>query len=84
MNKWKDSIQALLYAVVMIAATVLLANALAGCTVVKERGEAYADATEAFINPDKIVACYKRDGENRTGFEARCFGEGCQLPECPK
>ena len=57
-----------------------------GCTVVettKEKYEIYDEAVASYLKPEKVVFCYSRDKEEKRGFEARCFGEGCTVPQCP-
>lgn len=56
---------------------------VSGCTVVQEKGEAYRRAAEDFANPEKLKICYTREGDVTTGVEYRCFGEECELPDCP-
>lgn len=66
----------------MRGALVALALLSIGCETVQEKGRIYRDVGERFAVPDKVVVCYGRDGDVQTGYEARCFGPGCELPEC--
>lgn len=58
--------------------------ALSGCTTLEQRAGDYQEAVGLFTRPDKVKVCYSRDGEDRHGFEARCFGSECELPDCPQ
>ena len=62
----------------------ILGIMIAGCTVVEQKFEDYQDVAAKFSRPDKIKVCYQREDDTRTGFEVRCFGENCELPECPQ
>ncbi len=65
-----------------ITATIL-GIAVAGCTVIEQKAEDYQEVAAKFSRPDKIRVCYTREEETRQGFETRCFGNDCELPECP-
>ena len=54
----------------------------AGCTVIEEKKEDYEAAVSCYGRPDKVVICWSRDGEERKGFEARCCGKDCSVPQC--
>jgi len=58
--------------------------AMAGCTQVDRKLDAYRDASGRFLHPDKLRICYTREGDKQQGIESRCFGDGCTLPECPQ
>ncbi len=49
-----------------------------GCTVVQEKGERYQAVMEKFWNAGHVEIHYKREGENLSGWEYRCFGEACK------
>lgn len=67
-----------------IVIAIIIGIAVAGCTTVKQKYEAYEEVASGFTYPDKVVACYKREGDAKRGFEARCFGQECEVPECPQ
>ncbi len=68
---------------VRYACVASVALGLVGCAMAQEKGRIYRDVAERFVVPDKVVVCYERDGDVQTGYEARCFGPGCELPDCP-
>lgn len=79
MNTFRQAVIAASYIIALLFAVLLLVH-LQGCTVVEEKAELYQDFASKALVPDKIEACYKRDGERTTGAESRCFGEDCALP----
>ncbi len=78
MGSWDfETSKVLVWFGIWIALIVLLI--LTGCTVV-QKVDRYADMERGFLDPRKVEAHYERDGEEVSGWEQRCFGEGCQLP----
>ncbi len=63
--------------------TGMIVMSATACTAIEQKGEAYQEAAARFLYPDKIKVCYSREGDDQSGIEYRCFGEGCELPPCP-
>ena len=82
MNTIRQAIAAAVYVMALIAAVIVLAS-LQGCTTLEQKGEDYEEMAKCYGRPDKVVACWRREGQTRAGFEARCCGDDCDLPECP-
>ena len=80
MNTFRQAVIAASYILVLLFAVLLLVH-LQGCTVVEEKTALYQEVASKFSVPDKVEACYKRDGEKTSGAEARCFGDNCTLPD---
>jgi len=66
-----------------ISIAIFTMAALTGCTAAQIKAERYQEAFENFANPTNIKICYQRKNGNMSGVEYRCFGEGCELPDCP-
>ena len=55
----------------------VLTTILSSCTTLGEKADRYEEVSQRFLLPDHIQIKYERTGNDVSGYEMRCFGDGC-------